>query len=186
MVPLTAWTRYGEDEFLGIIIDTGAATYSTAGEAQFKALQRVRPDVTLDKTTHDSIKVRFGVGNSASIGSTRIQTTIGEVVFHVMPATTPFLLSLRDMDRLDAKFDNLENFMAVNGIHVPVLRRYGHAFITIAELPRVGDMGFFTKSELRRLHRRFGHPSVERLHRLFRSAGHDDVKFGELVNGLEV
>ena len=33
------------------LIDTGAATYSTAGEAQSKALQRARPDVILDLKT---------------------------------------------------------------------------------------------------------------------------------------
>jgi hypothetical protein len=34
-------------------------------------------------------------------------------------------------------------------------------------------MSFFTESELRRLHRRFGHPRTERLYRLLTNAGHD-------------
>jgi hypothetical protein len=44
-------SRYDNDRFYGIVIDTGASRYSTAGFDQFQALQRTDGDVRLDKTT---------------------------------------------------------------------------------------------------------------------------------------
>ena len=58
-------------------------------------------------------------------------------------------------------------------------RQYGHPFVLwdknfqcfIASSLQVNEC-FFTATELKRLHRRFGHPSVERLHTLLEKAGH--------------
>lgn len=140
VAPSTNSSPYGDDKFLGIAIVTSAAYHSSAGVAQFRALQRLRPDILLDESTRGDVKIRFGLGSSVSIGSAKIRTAIGDVVFHVIPATTPFILSLADMNRLDAYFDNIRNVVVSNDIIAPAVRRYGHAYIAVAGVPLVGDL----------------------------------------------
>ncbi|RKF62880.1 hypothetical protein GcC1_143012 [Golovinomyces cichoracearum] len=50
-------SRYSTENFQGIMIDTGAAEWSTAGEAQVKALKSQRTDIQIDKSTAGQVKV---------------------------------------------------------------------------------------------------------------------------------
>jgi hypothetical protein len=59
-----------------------------------------------------------------------VETPIGQVEFHIMPAKTLFLLSLADMDKLGVYFNNLTNCLVISTRkHVPVVRRFGHSFL---------------------------------------------------------
>jgi hypothetical protein len=102
--------RYSSTTFQGIMVDTGAARWSTAGQDQFYALQKVQ-DVKLDKTRAGQAKIHFGIGVTTSIGTADVDTPLGTITFHVVPANTPFLFCLYDMDNLKVKFDNLENVL---------------------------------------------------------------------------
>lgn len=176
----TTTTRYSSVEFVGIMIDTGASTKSTAGYGQFQALQSVDSSVTLDTPTKGQVHVQFGIGAASSIGTTDITSPIGTVRFHIIQADTPFLLCLADLDRLQVYFNNLANVIITPKGEVPVVRRYGHPFLMWNACLRVylcdsftSNPCFLTDVELRRLHRRFGHPSVERLYKLLYNAGHE-------------
>jgi len=197
----TANTRYTGD-FVGIMIDTGASTKSTAGIGQFDALQKLDSKVALDVSTKGQVKIQFGIGMAPSIGSTDIDTPIGQVRFHVVQADTPFLLCLADMDRLRVHYNNLSNMMISDSKdhpkEIPVVRRFGHPFllwntalqhylcqpiqhylcqpIALQHHPCQPIECFLTDTELRRLHRRFGHPSANRLRTLLQKAGHQDVE----------
>lgn len=173
-------SRYGTDHFYGIIIDTGASKYSTAGFAQFQAPQNIDNTIKLDSTTKGKVNVQFGIGATSSIGSALVNTPIGQVEFHVMLCKTPFLLSLDDMDALGVYFNNLTNVLVTPQGDVPVVRRFGHSFL----LWNSSLQGFIidsfnyttcylTNVELQRVHRRFGHPSVARLQKVLERAGHD-------------
>ena len=107
-----------------------------------------------------------------------MSTEIGKIKFQVLDAPTPFLLCLKDMDRLHVYFNNTTNQLVQGRATFPVIRKWGHPWFHLskAEHGRV----FLTETELRRLHRRFGHPAVERLIRLLKHAGHDDVDEGLL------
>jgi hypothetical protein len=172
-------SRYTSDHFYGIVIDTGASEYSTAGFDQFQALQRQDENIVLN--TEGRVKITFGIGSTLSIGSVMVETPIGQVEFHVMHTKTPFLLSLADMDRLRVYFNNLTNGLVLStGDTVPVVRRFGHPFLlwdaslqtAISDSFKYNPC-FLTETELRRLHRRFGHPSVRRLQDVLYRAGHD-------------
>jgi hypothetical protein len=173
--------RYGSQHFHGIVIDTGAAKFSTAGYPQFRALQRVDRTVTLDETTKGTARVQFGIGATSSVGSAKVSTPIGQVVFHIMDAKTPFLLCLTDMDKLGVYFNNLENKLVTpKGHAVPVVRRFGHPFLLWNDSLQSFIIESFnytscylTNTELQRLHRRFGHPSVARLQKVLERAGHE-------------
>ena len=95
-----------------------------------------------------------------------------------MPVKTPFLLSLDDMDALGVYFNNLTNTLVTPQGNVPVVRRFGHSFLlwdTRLQLFLTESFDhnpcFLTNTELHRLHRRFGHPSVSRLRKVLERAG---------------
>jgi len=88
---------------------------------QFYALQQIQ-DIKLDKS-------RAGEARSNSHHITRttdIVTPIGKITFHVVPADTPFLLCLKDLDDLRVKFDNLEKVLETLELQL----RFLHMFLT--------------------------------------------------------
>jgi hypothetical protein len=93
---------------------------------------------------------------------------------------TPFLLSLDDLDRLKCEFRNLTDELVTPKTTVKVHRQFGHAFLLwgpgllqfISSSIATGN-SYLTDAELRRLHRRFGHPLVEKLSTLLESSGHE-------------
>jgi hypothetical protein len=180
---LTAVGRYSANQFMGIIIDTGAARYSTAGHGQMQALQKLVPSTELDSSTKGAVKIQFGIGATSSIGTVVVATPVGNISFHVVQENTPFLLSLADMDQLQLRFDNLRNLLISPTKSVPVVRRFGHAFLLwntsltslISESFSLNPC-YLTSAELARLHRRFGHPSVQRLSALLERSGHSIEK----------
>ena len=173
-------SRYDHTEFKGLLIDSGAATHSTGGRGQLEALQQIDHGVKLDTSTAGSASFLFGIGGTSSIGTIDLQTSLGLIVFHIVDVNTPFLFCLADMDRLGAYFNDITNeLVQVNRSHA-VIRRYGHAFlswftsaysITLESIDH--NPCFLTDVELRRLHRRFGHPSVQRLQRVLERSGHN-------------
>lgn len=185
IIPITyttaAKSRYGKETFIGIIVDTGAAEISTAGYNQYCAFQEANPGLATDLDTSTTVTVKFGVGHATSIGSTQVITSLGVVIFHIMKAETPFLLCLADMDKLGVYFNNLQNLVVTRTKEtVPVVRKFGHAFLLCNSALQTYITESFeqypshlSEVELRRLHRRFGHPAVDRLYKLLDRAGHE-------------
>lgn len=175
--------RYTQDAFYGVMIDSGASKRSTAGYGQYLAYIRSNPASKLDPTTAGAIHVQFGIGSTPSIGSITIPTPIGAAEFHVVKADTPFLLCLADMDALGVYLNNLTNELVGATGTVPVVRRFGHAFMLwdqslYAYVTQSIELNtcYLTSIELQRLHRRFGHPSVDRLRRILERTGHEVPK----------
>lgn len=186
--PLSATDKYSAARFQGVLVDTGAAGYSTAGVEQFKALQRLRPGLKLDRKRANECRVKgIGDGVFSSLGAVDIQTPIGMVTFHVVPCNIPFLLSLKDMDRLHCTADTQINSMVQHGkVKARLLRKYGHIWMTLGHFDSLfiyKETGpvicFLTDQEIRQLHRRFGHPSVNRFYKVLQRAG-KDVKHSTL------
>ena len=55
--------------------------------------------------------MRFSKGTVISLGIIRVQTPLGYITFHIIPANTPFLFYIRDIDRLGVKLNNLKNML---------------------------------------------------------------------------
>jgi hypothetical protein len=175
--------RYSSNTFMGLLIDTGAAAVSTAGYAQYLAYRKVARGIIIDTSTAGAASIRFGAGEPLqSLGSIDMETPIGNVRFHIVEAMTPFLLSIKDLDRLKVYYDNTKDLLVRHEPYMtaPVVRRFGHPFLiwdyslaTYISQSFDEDQCFLTATELRRLHRRFGHPSVGRLHKTLQRAGYD-------------
>jgi hypothetical protein len=164
--------RYSSETFQGIMPDSGAAGVSTAGEPQFLALRKLMPALQIDTATAGKHKIKFGKGETISQGTVNVDTPIGIITFHVVPANTPFLFCLQDMDRLGVKLDNLENVLIQGNNVVPIVRKWGHPWMLLQRQEEALAWSHLTETELRQLHRRFGHPSVRRLVDILQRAGH--------------
>lgn len=169
-------SRYNSDKFHGILVDTGAARGSTSSESQYVAYcQHVgqKPQIKASKTT-----CLFGIGKTESIGTAIIQFPVGKVILsftvHIVKADIPMLLCLQDMDNLGIHFNNLTNRVTHENSKQSTLvtRQNGHPFIEWNPLLQC----FFTEQELRRLHRRFGHPSTDKLMNFLKRADENNLK----------
>jgi len=168
--------RYSSEIFQGIMPDTGAAGVSTAGENQFLALQKKDPTIELDTSTAGEHHIRFGDNpDIRSLGTARIITPFGMVEFQVVPADTPFLFCLGDMDKHGVYFNNVRDVLVHGNREHPVVRRWGHPWLLIDEPERSIAWCHLTETELRQLHRRFGHPAADRLYKILTRAGYDDI-----------
>ncbi|KDN61365.1 putative conserved hypothetical protein [Colletotrichum sublineola] len=173
--------QYSAKILQGILPDTGASRFSTAGHQQAVALGQVQPQATIDKEAAGQAKVRFGNGKSIySSGTITATTPFGPIVFHVVPTNTPFLLCLADTDRLVIRFDNLTNTLHQGNLVVPIVRKWGHPWMLFGPPEPSIAHHHLTDVELRRLHRRLGHPFVQRLHKVLCEAGHNDVEMKAL------
>ena len=88
------------------MLDTGAATASTAGYSQVQAYINTFKG-HINTQTAGTVQACFGIGQTSSIGSITINSPIGNITFHIVRADTPFLLCLQDMDKLNIYFNNL-------------------------------------------------------------------------------
>ena len=171
------------------MIDTGASRRSTAGYGQYLAYKRINKDAKIDIAQAGAINVQFRISSTPSIGLITVSTLIGNIDFHVVQADTPFLLCLADMDSLQVYYNNVTDTLIsppLDRLNQPVslliTRRFSHPFLLWkAALPAYIQQSFdqnpcfLTDTEIRRLHRRFGHPSAEKLYRVLERSGHDDV-----------
>jgi hypothetical protein len=166
-------SRYSSSEFHGIMPDTGASGVSTAGEPQVRALRKIDKSIQLDINRAGEHNIKFGIGNGTSIGTIDVPTPLGTITFHVVPANTPFLLCVQDMDKMGVHLDNVRNVLVQGTKVVPVIRKFGHPFMLLHHQERGIASCHLTETELRQLHRRFGHPSIRRLAKILQRSGHD-------------
>lgn len=172
----SAAKRYGSSEFYGIAVDTCCNYHSTGGRNQYIAYCKfVGIEPTMSSPTQ--IGVKFGVGTTAVTGIAKcyfvIESQIMNFDLHIVEADIPLLLSLADLDRLKLVYNNLNDTLT----HIPtksrakITRTFGHPFILWDPFRQC----LFTESELRRLHRRFGHPHAEKLINVLRRADPSNV-----------
>ena len=147
-------------------------------------MQQLDISVQLDKNTAGSAIFTFEIGSAASIGLINLDTSLGPITFYIVPINTPFLLCLADIDKHRVFFNNITNQVIQSQTQPtrrhPVIWRYGHAFLlwytsayTLATESFALNPCYLTDVELRRLHRRFRHPSVHHLHQLLERLGHN-------------
>ncbi|KAM4058827.1 DUF1421 multi-domain protein [Hirsutella rhossiliensis] len=90
------------------------------------------------------------------------------------------------MDRLGIYFNNItdtincSNHCTNRPTSIPVIRKWGHPWFFLTKDEE--SISFLTETEIRTLHRRFGHPAVPRLHHLLKQAGHTPRRFKFTLN----
>ncbi|KAJ0162349.1 hypothetical protein CTA2_4704 [Colletotrichum tanaceti] len=131
--------RYASGAFQGIVPDTSATGFSTAGHSQVTALQRIQP---AEVRPNRRVLVRFGQDQPVESRSVVIvDTPFGPIRFHVVPVNTPFILCLTDMDRLGIYFNNIDNVLCQGSITVPVARKWGHPWMLLGPVETISTDG---------------------------------------------
>jgi hypothetical protein len=156
------------------MVDTGAAGKSTAGYGQYQAYQKLFSDTQINSSKEGAVNATFSIRSTKSIGLITIDTPIRQCEFYIVQANTPFLLGITDMDTKGIMLDNLQNKLisSKSNILVLVVQRFGHPFLMWG--PMITTYCHLTETELRTLHRQFGHLLVLRLVRLLERASHND------------
>lgn len=176
----TTESRYNSSCFRNFLIDSGAAIRSTKGIGQLKALQRLNASIKFDETTADAHNFIFGLRNISSIEIIDLTTSLRSVIFHIVEVNTPFLLCSADLDNLKTFFNNIINGLVQQNLFHPVVRKFDHVFLPLHQSAYSFIQNFIsqnpcflTEVEFRRLHRRFGHPSVRRFHEILERIDHE-------------
>jgi hypothetical protein len=66
-------------------------------------------------------KIRFGKGETVSQGSIQVPTPLGTITFHVVPANTPFLLCIQDIDAIGVYLNSVDNTLIQGEKTIPVV-----------------------------------------------------------------
>jgi hypothetical protein len=104
--------------------------------------------------------IKFGKGTTITEGTIQVPIPLGIITFHIVPADTPFLLYIQDIDNLSAYLQNLDNTIVQRQKIVQIVRKFGHPFILLDNQEETLAYYHLTEIELRQLHRRFSHTSV--------------------------
>lgn len=168
--------RYAEDDFPGIMIDNGS-TGSLCSIAQLKAYRRF----TGCPTPMRKLKNHFVVsahGGSKCIGIATFKFPYGDTILSfnapiVENSDTPLILGLNDQDKLlSSGADQKENSISfLNGPKIPLVREKGHMWLRW----NYEEECLYTEKELTKLHYRFGHPGVKRMHDFLKRVKPDDL-----------
>ena len=65
----------------------------------------------LNKSRAREAKVQFGISKATSLGTIDVDTPIRIITFYILPADTLFLLSLKDLDKSNTRFNNHANVL---------------------------------------------------------------------------
>ena len=177
--------RYAETVFQGIMPDTSAAKVSTVEKSQFMALQHKMPEIELDTTRANKATICFGSRMPlSSIGTIQVFTPISTTNFYVVDTPTPFLFCLKDMDTLGIYLNNITNqLICQDGKNISIFCKWGHLWFFVNKNNKIAAGIHLTEAELCQVHTCFGHPSVNKLHKLLTRAGHDiEHKNLEMIN----
>ena len=163
--------RYPSSLFPGIMIDNGS-TGSLCSEAQLQAYR----SFTGHPTPVRPLKNHYAVsahGGSKCIGIATFKFPYHDTVIEfeapiVENSDIPLILGLDDQDKfksagVDQKSDTISFF---DGPPMSVERDRGHLWIRW----KYEDECLFTEKELTKLHYRFGHPGLKRMHEFLKRA----------------
>ncbi|UQC89032.1 uncharacterized protein CLUP02_14560, partial [Colletotrichum lupini] len=79
---------------------------------------------TLNTSIVSITRISFGLSKEiVALGIIEIETYFGTITFYILPVNTPFLLYLKNIDRLDIIFDNTRNRILSNKYFEIVERR---------------------------------------------------------------
>ena len=128
-----------------------------------------------------SIIAHFGIKIAASIGKLIVDSSIGRIDFHVMQTDTSFLLCLQDMNKLRVYLNNLKDQIVLRDEStVSIVRFYEHPFLIWGPT----SINYLTDTELRQLHRRFEHSSINKLVHTLKKTDYDDPDHRQMLQRI--
>lgn len=162
-----------EKTFLGVIIDTGANRSSVMCYQQYRAYcETFMAPLNIDKRESKGIKGLFGA--SYSLGTAIISIPFKDldlvihVKFRIMKEDCESLFCLRDLKENGLNLDVQRNKILYKSREQNL--SFVNDFLVHKWTPKAMPYVLYTESELRKLHRNFGHPTVSALKRVLKRA----------------
>ena len=109
------------------MIDTGIARISTTSKRQYQAYIETFGPTRFN--TSNLVSIRFGIGDTSSIGSITLDILIRTAEFYIVDTDTPFLLYLQDIDKIGVYYNNITDKIIYPGGSYPIIYRFSHPFI---------------------------------------------------------
>jgi len=161
-------------EFNGVLLDTGANRTSLMSLGQYRAYCR---EYGISAQLKKESKRVCGLGGSTrSIGMANITVPfpnfclVTDIQFHIVTEDVPTLLSLKDLKRTGVELSIQRDCLTFMGREQKLVLENDFLYYRWAP-----DSALFTHSELVKLHRSFGHPSVSALYRVLKRARPNDA-----------
>ena len=143
----------------------------------------------INTTQIRAVNVQFSISLTILIGLVIVKTLIGLVDFYVVKVDTPFLLYFADIDRLQVYYNNITDTLigsitTLGSKYVILLitRQFGHLFLIQGETLQIYiqesfdyNLCFLTSTEIHHLYRCFGYLLAEKLYRVLKHSGYNDV-----------
>lgn len=161
--PCTADIAYPSSMFSGIMLDSGSTT-SVVSEHQLHAYRSATGhSPPIEPLANARLTSMHGTGAIRGLAEFRFPFRDSYRSFHarISNGDSPLILGLSDHRRLGLAVCSLSNTVTFgDGNIIPLKSMRGHLFISWNSLL---EETLYTAQELRRLHRRFGHPSTKKL-----------------------
>lgn len=163
-------------KFYGVMIDSGCDRGSSGGHSQYLEYCKAtvqKPQINPTRARHCQLGIGSEIPQDTALIQFPICTTWLSFGVHAIASDVSILLGLPHMDRQDIYINDLDDRL----VHQDKVqfglttRQFGHAFVQ--GNPHI--VCHCTDDELRRLHRRFEHPSLDKLHTLLERANIDSV-----------
>lgn len=163
--------------FRGILIDTGAARGNTSSLEQYMAYSyHVGCRTCINRSK--AAMCHFGNGSEQFQWTASTSFPLGAITITfdaniLVDANVPLLICIDEIDSWGLYFNNITNrfIHTPSGQYISVARDAAHPFIKWNPVLQC----YYTTSELRQLHHRFGHPHTDKLMNLLRKAKLDEV-----------
>jgi hypothetical protein len=179
---VTIMNRYIFEKFCELMIDLDVSRNFTARYEQYLAFKKhdIDSSIDLDINKVGAVHVQFEIESIWLIESLIVQISIELVKFHMIKIDTFCFLSLVDLDRLKAYFNNVINILNQDEQNrkFSVICRFDHDFLLQKNVIFIFDLNlcYLIEIKLRQLHRRFDHSLVIKLYYLLEQFMHDVKK----------
>ena len=129
----------------------------------------------------ESIIAHFEIRTAASIEKLTVDSFIDRIDFYVMQTDTSFSLCLQNMNKLRIYLNNLENQIVLRDEStISIVRFYKHSFLIWG----FTLINYLIDTELRQLHRRFEHSSINKLVRTLKKTDYDDPEHRQMLQRI--
>jgi len=168
--------RYPSNYFPGIMIDNGS-TGSLCSVSQLEAYRNFTGNEAPVRKLRDHYVVSaHGGSNCIGVATFKFPYQDAVIAFDapiVENTDTPLILGLKDQDMFRSRgADQRNNTIAFfDGPDIPVIRESGHLWLRWDYSTEC----LYTKQELTKLHYRFGHPGIQRMHSFLKRVKPDEV-----------
>jgi hypothetical protein len=102
---------------------------STIGKPQVIIFQKLESTSSIDISTAENHKIKFGAGKAVLLGTIEIIILLGNITFYMFLTNIILLFCFQDIDRIGIKLNNLKNILVQGNKIVLVVCKWGYLYL---------------------------------------------------------